>query len=64
MSKILQGSHLTIPPWARSSREQSNHYTMGKIPPEELSNHYTMGKILQETNLTTTPWARSYRGAI
>ena len=44
--------------------EQSNHYTMGKIPPGELSNNYTMGKILQESNLTTTPWANSYRGAI
>jgi transposase len=64
MGKILQGSNITITSWARSYREKSNPYTMGKIPPGELSNHYTMGKILQESNLTTTPWTRSYRGAI
>jgi hypothetical protein len=43
-------SNLTITSWARSYREQSNYYTMGKI--------------LQGSNLTITQWARSPRGAI
>jgi hypothetical protein len=40
MGKILQGSNITITSWARSSREQSNYYTIGKI--------------LQGSNLTIT----------
>jgi hypothetical protein len=47
MGNILQGNNITIASWVRSSREQSNHYNMGKILHGYQSNHYIMGKILQ-----------------